>query len=97
MDSDELERRYQHAIQELIAIKACLNRVSVFEGMVDYSPTALLVSGLVHDHEELESRIYAVLALLTPEMLEMSHPCPIDEIIRLLKGGSRVPDTPEGL
>jgi chaperonin cofactor prefoldin len=74
---------------EIVQIRGVLNEVATYEGLVDASPTATLVAELVKDHEELETRIEAVLMLLSDEPLE---PIMV-ETVRLLRGGTRVPDT----
>jgi choline dehydrogenase-like flavoprotein len=83
---------------ELTQIKAAMNEVAVYEGIVDVSPVAMLVSELVRDHEELEARIDAVVLLLkaTKEHGNVTMEM-VDEVTRLLRGGKRVPDTPEEL
>lgn len=86
---------------ELTQIKVALNEVAVYEGLVEVSPTALLVSELVRDHEELEARIDAVISLLqgAKEAANVTdEPSPlIDEVWRLLAGGDRFPDDLSGL
>ena len=78
---------------EIAQIRAALDEVSTYEGLVDVSPTAMMVSELVRDHEELETRIEAVLV-----MLGAYEGDPIaDKAVELLRGGERVPDTPESL
>lgn len=88
--------------KDLAQIRAALNEVAVYEGLVDVSPTAMLVSELVRDHEELEARINAVLLLIAalkgdsyPGISDLRDG--INEIARLLQGGSRVPDSPGSL
>jgi len=86
---------------EIAQIKAALNEVAVYEGLVEVSPTAYLVSELVRDHEELEARIDAVVSLLqgAKEAANATdEPTPlIDEVARLLQGGARFPDDLSGL
>jgi hypothetical protein len=89
----ETAQRAEHLIEELTSIRIALGRVAVYEGMVDYSPTVLLVDELVRDHEELEARIDAVLSYLSTQ--HQTRPEIVDEVARLLKGGTRVPDTIE--
>lgn len=98
-DNWEYERRLGEKSAELFQIKIALEQVAVYEGMVDVSPVALLVSELVRDHEELEARIDACVALLqgAKEAAE-GEPSPlVDEVARLLQGGNRVPDDPSQL
>ena len=81
---------------KLVSIKVALGRVAVYDGLVDHSPTEMMVDDLVRDHEELEARIDAVLHYVS------SHEDGFDteqfnEVSRLLKGGVRIPDSPEGL
>lgn len=86
---------------ELAQIKTALNEVAVYQGMVGVSPVALLVSELVRDHEELEARIDAAIALLRDAKDAANvtdEPSPlVDEMARLLSGGERFPDDPSQL
>jgi hypothetical protein len=105
------EDAYRRMAEELTLIRVALGRVSVYEGLVDVSPTASLVDDLVRDHEELEARIDAALHLvystMWPEIEEndrhgYADPAAIlrttlDRIAQLLRGARRVPDSPEGL
>lgn len=94
-------REHRNA-EELAQIRVALGRVAVYEGM-DSSPLPRMVDELVRDHEELESRIDA--ALLSLRQLVDNPPSPtdramrerIEEVSRLLKGGTRIPDTPADL
>lgn len=94
-------RQRDRMATELAQIKIALNEVAVYEGIVEVSPVALLVSELVRDHEELESRIDSVISLLkgAKEAANVTdEPTPlIDEVARLLSGGERVPDDPSSL
>lgn len=93
------------AIQEINQVKVALGHVAVYEGIVDSSPVAMLVDELVRDHEELESRIDAVVHYLSAVNATMlragEQPVTALEIsthvVDLLKGGVRVPDTIEGI
>lgn len=94
---------YRHVAEslgsEMAEIKASLMEVAVYEGMGG-SPTALLVTELVRDHEELEARIDAALSFISgaPSFLPSERTREdLAEIARLLKGGQRVPDTIEGI
>ena len=92
------ERDLLEAAQaKLVSIKVALNRVSVYQDMVDRSPTEMLVDDLVRDHEELEARIDAVLHYLSSERQSRNETVTDEEVARLLRGGTRVPDSPEGL
>ncbi len=86
---------------EIAQIKVALNEVAVYEGLVEVSPVAMLVSELVRDHEELEARIDAAIALLRDAKDAANvtdEPSPlIDEVARLLAGGERFPDDPSSL
>jgi hypothetical protein len=86
---------------ELAQIKVALDEVAVYQGMVGVSPVALLVSELVRDHEELEARIDAAVALLKDAKDAANvtdEPSPlVDEVARLLVGGERFPDDPSQL
>jgi hypothetical protein len=86
----------EEAQAKLVRIKVALGRVDVYKDLVDHSPTEMMVDDLVRDHEELEARIDAVLHYVS------SHEDGFDteqynEVARLLKGGKRVPDSPEDL
>lgn len=89
--------------EELNLIRVALGRVSVYEGLVDVSPTAALVDGLVRDHEELEARIdRAVLVLrglkdVVQDPVEPVLADALEEVYGALRGEKRVPDSPEGL
>jgi len=88
------------AIQEINQVKVALGHVAVYEGLVESSPVAMLVDELVRDHEELESRIDAVVHHIAgaKEFWESRVPLSeVDRILELLKGGARVPDTIEGI
>jgi len=93
------------AIQEINQIKVALGHVAVYEGIVESSPVAMLVDALVRDHEELETRIDAVVHYLSAVNATMlragEQPVTALEIsthvVDLLKGGVRVPDTIEGI
>jgi hypothetical protein len=78
---------------EMAQVRAALDEVTTYEGLVDVSSTAMMVSELVRDHEELETRIEAVLVMCGA--YEGDPVC--DEVVRLLRGGERVPDTPVDL
>jgi hypothetical protein len=97
----------QYASQ-LAQIRALLGSVSVFEGLLEASPTVLMVAELVRDHEELEARIDAIAMVVAAvrEEHESDHrhghvdavfqlPHLLNEISRLIQGGDRVPSTPE--
>jgi hypothetical protein len=79
--------------QEIVQIRASMREVAVYEGLVDTTPTAMLVSELVRDHEELEARIDAVVMLCRNRT---GDPLAV-EVVRLLQGGARTPDSPEAL
>lgn len=86
----QAEQTLDSMVDEMNQVKIALGRVAVYEGMVEVSPTVRLVDELVRDHEELEARIDAVLSYLTTQ--HQTRPEIIDEVARLLKGGTRVPD-----
>jgi C4-dicarboxylate-specific signal transduction histidine kinase len=90
---DEVAHQRDRQAAELAQIKVALDEVAVYQGMIDVSPVALLVSELVRDHEELEARIDAVIMLLKGAKEEANvtdEPSPlIDEVARLLQGGER--------
>lgn len=86
---------------EIVQIRSVLGEVAVYEGLVDASPTATLVAELVRDHEELEKRIDAAVAVCLDAKQyamasdEWEHS--VMEVARLLKGGRRTPDDPSEL
>jgi hypothetical protein len=83
---------------EIAQIRASLSIVSVYDGIMDGSPTARLVSELARDHEELEARIDAVIMYLAQVQTETDAEVAMKRtVVRLLAGGDRVPDSPEGL
>lgn len=96
--------RAQRYAKEITEIKVALNQVAVYEGLVDVSPTARLVSELVRDHEELEARIDAALHYIsTLNSTPLNHgETPkvafevLVEVADLLRGAQRIPDTLEG-
>lgn len=80
--------------EEIAEIKGSLSQVAVYEGL-EGSPTALLVSELVRDHEELEKRIDAAVLLCAANTEE-----PLDgygQIAEVLRGGKRIADDPREL
>jgi hypothetical protein len=79
--------------RELTEIRVALGKVAAFEGIHETSTTAMMVDELVRDHEELEARIDAAIMSPTDKAMEDR----IEEIARLLQGGTRVPDTPASL
>jgi hypothetical protein len=90
--------------RELMLINIALGRVAAFRGIGDVSPTVLMVEELVRDHEELEARIDAAMLLIGQVKDGIVYPDDQDEwvwqfteLARLLQGGARVPNTPEGL
>lgn len=98
-ERDHYQQVAERLGSEMAEIKASLDQVAVYEGM-DGSPTALLVTELVRDHEELEARIDAALSFISgaPSFLPSERTREdLAEIARLLKGGQRVPDTIEGI
>jgi hypothetical protein len=83
---------------ELAQVRAALNTVSVYEGLVDVSPVAMMVSELARDHEELEARIDAALHHLSGLPTDDGALAEVrTEVARLLQGGTRVPDSPADL
>lgn len=87
-----LTERDKYVLQ-IMQIRASMREVAVYEDLVEVSPTAMLVSELVRDHEELEARIDAAVMLCRDRT---EDPLAV-EVARLLQGGGRTPDTPEGL
>lgn len=90
----ELSRMYA---SQLGQIRALLNTVSTYEGIVDASSTVLMIADLVRDHEELETRIEAVLSMLPHLPDHAIDDITSGDIVRILRGGSIFPDTPEQL
>lgn len=89
--------------REMTEVRVALGGVAVFEGLVDSSPVAIMIDQLVRDHEELEARIDAALLLCASPAGQLASlhdegaTEALQEIARLLRGGSRIPDSPEGL
>lgn len=91
--------------REILQVRSALGQVAMYEGILDVSPTAMAVDRLARDHEELEARIDAVMLLLrqhlspTDDDWHLTGPGldVVREVARLLRGGTRVPKTPEGL
>ena len=54
--------------KEMAQVRAALSEVAVYEGLVDVSLVAMMVSELVRDHEELEARIDAVMSMIKPKV-----------------------------
>lgn len=81
--------------EELVQIRVALGRVSVFEGLTDVSPVALMVAQLAEDHEALETRIEAVLHYISAITEEApGHPVSAETIVAMLRGDSLFPDNP---
>lgn len=80
---------YEDLIAERQQILIALERVVAYDGLLDVSPVALLVSELVRDHGELESRIEAALVYAS----EAEPTQELQWIVHLLRGAPRVPDT----
>ena len=95
-------QRMLHA--ERSEIRGALSRVSVYEGIVEHAPLAHMVAELGRDHDELESRIEAVLDVILTRVAfdglshETDEYTTLNKIAGLLQGQvPRVPDTPEEL
>ena len=84
--------RIERLTNEIENIRIALGRVAVYDGIIENSPTALLVDDLVRDHEDLEARIDAVMSLLRYEQESRNATTTDEEVARLLQGGTRVPD-----
>lgn len=85
---------------QIAQVRAVMTRVPVFEDSgLALATTVELVGMLAQDHDELESRIDAVVSYLTAQRPGATDSLPdiIGEVARLLQGGSRVPDSPEGI
>lgn len=93
-----LQNRLDVANATLTEVKVALGGVATYEGIVDVSPTSMLVSELVQDHEALEQRIENVLTYaddcVTAQGARVFDP---HRVIALLRGASPFPDTIEGL
>lgn len=94
--ADAAEADRDRLARVIAEVRGSLSEVAVFDGILEFSPTALAVAELVRDHGELEARIEAALSDMAHyegkgewELLEGPY--------RLLRGAPRVPDTPEGL
>lgn len=92
----ETRRQLAAANATLVQIKVALGQVSTYQGL-DVSPVAMLTAALVADHEELEQRIENVLAMPMTVVTGYGPMVIQDEVTRLLRGGSPIPDTLEGL
>lgn len=100
-----LEAARQAEVAETVQVRVALNRVAEYaDGIAMTQPLPLLVDGLARDHEELESRIEAVLDLILVrrDINHLAHDSPeydtLNRIAGLLQGQiDRVPNTPEGL
>ena len=91
------ERAYsERCAAELAQIRAAMDRVVTFAGVVDQSPLPMLIDGLVRDNSELEARIEAALLRLS-EASDLDLDFSVDRAVALLRGAPRVPDSPEGL
>lgn len=101
----ETARHRTRLALEMAEIRGSLAQVAVYEGIVDSGPVAMLVSEVVRDHEELEARIDAAMShmryLTSTALAEGQRPVTalevIEEVSRLLAGGTRVPNTIEEL
>lgn len=93
---------YRRLALQMAEIRGSLDRVPVYEGLVDSSPVAVLVSELVRDHGELEARIDNAMHVIRG-LLEMGVRTAetgteaLEVIAAILSGRSGVPDTPEAL
>jgi len=92
-DVQDLVRRHDALLEEVTQVRVALGRAVTLQGLTETSPVALLVDAIVRDHDELESRIEAVLMLLADRPNAVSP----RDIERILRGGPRVPDTIEGI
>jgi hypothetical protein len=90
-------KRADHLAEEITNIRIALGKVAVYKEILEYSPTVLAVDDLVRDHEELEARIDAALHHIRSERESRNETVTDIEVARLLKGGTRVPDTIEGI
>lgn len=91
---------------ELAQIRALMHQVTVYEGLVDISPLVMMVSDLVRDHDALEGRIDQAILYIKSVVhrdgarFGFAHDAPapsliLDEVVRLLRGGTPIPDTIE--
>lgn len=93
-ESDARDEELLRLREQITQVRVAMGKVAVYEGIAEHSPLALMVDELVRDHEELEARIDAVMSYLNTKGQADSDAV---EVARLLQGGARVPDTPEGL
>lgn len=87
---------------DMAQIRGSMYEVAVYEGLVDTSPVAMMVSELVRDHEELEARIDAAMLVVRDlnGQVDKNLKEAVDGIVeigRLLQGGTRIPDFPEAI
>lgn len=95
-DKATIEADRDRLAKVIAEVRGSLSEVAVYDGILEGSPTAWAVAELVRDHAELEARIEATLSEIAHyegkgewELLERPY--------MLLRGGPRVPDSPEGL
>lgn len=95
------DQQLHYAHEVLGAIKVQIERVDALKEVDIDGYEIQALTNLVDDHEELESRIEAILALghfdAAEVMADSTYGCwlPAEEVGRLLVGGKRVPDTVE--
>jgi hypothetical protein len=88
------EERLREAEAFITAVVASLDRVVTYEGLGIGRGSALLyLNDLVRDHEELERRIEVAIM----ECHSGATSGKVERIEKILRGGSPVPDTPDGL
>lgn len=94
---DEAQAKVVELQAILTQIRAGLSEVAVYEGLpIGNESLVLYLSELVRDHSELEARIDAALMRCAlPDRLKPE--LDLVEVARLLKGGTRIPDSPDGL
>lgn len=101
----ELETDRARRAGEMAGVRVALGRVSQYDGgIAESNPVALLVDGLVRDHEALEERIERVLDLVLVrrdmDKIDQSGDefATLNQIVGLLQGQiTNAPNTVEGL
>lgn len=90
----DLTLALQRQAETINQIKIALEQVAVYEGIVGVSPTVMLVTELVRDHEELERRIdQAILICRSQPESDLAA----SDILQALLGRTKTPDSLEGL
>jgi hypothetical protein len=99
LDRESLRQQLDAASREQAVIRGMLDKVPVYDGMSG-APLTMLISGLVNDHSELETRIDTVIMEIrgalegVPE--ESIYYESLTKIAGYLRGAPRFPDPEPG-